>query len=656
MDSTYRTRDVFLYSMALIYMFAFGSWFIQIPGLYGDNGILPIKNLLQTGQNLSIESLFSRLPTLLWLFLFYGFSHQTSFELLCLIGTFLSFVCLLFRSARILPVYALLWFMYFSLFQVGQTFSWFQWDTLLLESGFLAILVSPSTPSSEHRNSSLQRLPFFLVKWLLFRLMFASGVVKLTSMCPTWWGLTALHYHFETQCIPTPLSWWAHQLPNWLLKLSVVGTYVIEIALPFLFFAPVRRLRLIGVYGQVFLMFTILLSGNYNFFNFLTLALCLAVMDDKHLNLFLGKSRSPGRSLRQQRKSNLQKLQQYLSWFSTLMACIVIVYYTIQYFSLQFFKNGDPVYTKTAFTQKQFTEWVDGAVIASIWIGGINLLWEAIVSLYLCLRSKNVFQIIWNLLKYISVLGVCVYMFCISMVPFKTLMTDKGSWPVLQRWHDTSNKYQLVHSYGLFRSMTGVGGRPEVIVKGSHLENGPWQEIEFQYKPGNTSRSLPWIVPHQPRLDWQMWFAALGQYQQNPWFLSLVDKMLSGEETVVKLLDKDSYPFKETPPKYIKAELYHYHFTLLTKSGNIPKGIWRRNKERTYLPKVDKNDKQFKQFLKFHNLDSKKSKKKDERGTVVDMIRLIRDYSEMLPVHVLLWSLWFTAMIISVSKSYITRR
>ena len=122
---------------------------------------------------------------------------------------------------------------------------------------------------------------FWLVRWLLFRLMFASGVVKLTSECPTWWGLTALDYHYESQCIPTPLAWYAHQLPAWLQRLSVVATYVIEIPIPFLFLVPVRSLRMFAFYSQVLLQVLIILTGNYNFFNLLTLTLCLSLVDDQ---------------------------------------------------------------------------------------------------------------------------------------------------------------------------------------------------------------------------------------------------------------------------------------------------------------------------------------------------------------------------------------
>lgn len=153
-----------------------------------------------------------------------------------------------------------------------------------METGFLAVLVAPLRQPPRHKQtpqsglagaSPHEALPFWLVRWLLFRLMFASGVVKLTSRCPAWWGLTgerpvldvgqgwglsrpdhplslaALTYHYETQCLPTPASWFAHHLPVWLHKLSVVATFLIEIAVPPLFFAPVRRLRLVAFYSQV---------------------------------------------------------------------------------------------------------------------------------------------------------------------------------------------------------------------------------------------------------------------------------------------------------------------------------------------------------------------------------------------------------------------
>ena len=111
-------------------------------------------------------------------------------------------------------------------------------------------------------------------------MMFASGVVKLTSKCPTWWNLTALPLHYESQCIPTPLAWTAFQLPQFLHKLSVAGTYFIEIGLVFYFFAPTAHLRKLTCFHQILLMFVIMATGNYNFFNLLFIGLCISLFDD----------------------------------------------------------------------------------------------------------------------------------------------------------------------------------------------------------------------------------------------------------------------------------------------------------------------------------------------------------------------------------------
>lgn len=333
-------------------------------------------------------------------------------ELLCLAGAALSLAATLLEGFRDSLVFFCLWAFYLSLYQVSRPLSlsclgfpwltgWFVisggaglpllpvvsvWkrtaapspphallnmsfpvglyffslrDNLLLETGFLCILIAPLTLIRGSRGvRDHDRVTFWLIRWLLFRLMFASGVVKLTSRCPTWWGLTGAHlgfsllgksglvswflpswrlfptaltYHYETQCIPTPLAWFAHQLPVWWQKLSVVGTFVIEIPVPLLFFSPVRRLRLgsfylqvdensglspkniiyraalinmptafffmclrqlslyFGFVLQVLLQVLIILSGNYNFFNLLTLTLCLSLLDDRHVHFWLRK-------------------------------------------------------------------------------------------------------------------------------------------------------------------------------------------------------------------------------------------------------------------------------------------------------------------------------------------------------------------------------
>ena len=157
----------------------------------------------------------------------------------CWVGAVLS----LLLNFNILPRLSLffLYALYLSLFYAGQIFMGFQWDALLLESGFLALFLSMVTKPG-----------IWLLRWLLFRFMFLSGAVKLLSGDPTWANLSALSYHFQTQPLPTPLAWYAHHLPQGVLKASTAATFVIELGLPFLIFCP-RRLRFVAAFGILLL-------------------------------------------------------------------------------------------------------------------------------------------------------------------------------------------------------------------------------------------------------------------------------------------------------------------------------------------------------------------------------------------------------------------
>ncbi|KAM6292804.1 LOW QUALITY PROTEIN: lipase maturation factor 2 [Porphyrio hochstetteri] len=329
-DPPLRPRSLFLAGLAASYLAAFASLYVQIPGLYGRDGILPARRVLRLSGKGLWEQLWD-FPTLLWLGPYLGLDTELGMELLCLLGVVASLGAMVFEPLRDSLVYALLRVLYLSLYQVGQVFLYFQWDSLLLEAGFLAVLVAPlrllqwGSPAWRPHDS----VTFWLVRWLLFRLMFASGVVKLTSRCPTWWGLTALTYHYETQCIPTPGAWLAHQLPLWVQKLSVVATYVIEVAVPLLFFAPVRRLRLFAFYSQVLLQVLIILTGNYNFFNMLTIALAASLLDEEHVGRWLGHGK------RKQASAWPPSLWSLLGTLTELSTYGLLLYWTIQCFGLE---------------------------------------------------------------------------------------------------------------------------------------------------------------------------------------------------------------------------------------------------------------------------------------------------------------------------------
>ncbi|TFK00876.1 Lipase maturation factor 2 [Platysternon megacephalum] len=519
-------RQLLLGGLAAAYVAAFASLYLQIPGLYGKDGILPARKMLRVSGKGFWEQLRDS-PTLLWFGPRLGLDTEQGMELLCLLGVLTSFGALVLEPLRDSLIFLLLRMLYLSLYQVGQVFLYFQWDSLLLETGFLAVLVAPlhllkwrSTAWRPHDS-----ITFWLMRWLLFRLMFASGVVKLTSRCPTWWGLTALTYHYETQCIPTPAAWFAHQLPVWLQKFSVVVTYVIEIAVPLLFFSPIRRLRLFAFYCQVLLQLLIIITGNYNFFNLLTIVLCFSLLDDEHVGLWLWRGK---------RKPASAWPPSLLSVLSTLLELTVyglFIYWSIQDFGLHFNWEKQLIESKTAFTYHDFIQWLKTVTLPVVGLGLLSLAWEILSAMYRCACVRGFPWKLWATLQWAVFAAAAAGMFAVSLVPFTYIEYESNGklWPSIHQMFGAVERYQLVNSYGLFRRMTGVGGRPEVVVEGSY-DKEKWTEIEFMYKPGNVSAGPPVVAPHQPRLDWQMWFAALGDHTHSPWFTSFVYRLLQGKK------------------------------------------------------------------------------------------------------------------------------
>lgn len=451
------TQWFFLRGMGLIYLVAFLSLSTQIRGLVGSRGILPAYQFLDAVHQQLGSRAYQLIPTLAWLDSADGF-----LSFLCIGGVVLSvlFIIGLFQK----PIAFLLWGFYFSLYAVGQDFLSFQWDILLLEAGFLTILFAPfRMPPGRSPARLPSRALLWLLKLLLFRLIFQSGVVKLTSDDPSWSSLTALTFHYETQCIPTPVAWYAHQMPQWFQQLSVAVMFAIELAIPFLIFMP-RRPRMLGAWLLIAFQLLIILTGNYAFFNYLTIVLCLTLFDDASIRRVLRRGHAD--------VTSHERLNPSMVW------------------------------------------------------------------------------------RYIRCSFVAV-MVAFNVVHLAGLFVKPEQLPetavALLRW---SSMYNIVNSYGLFRVMTT--SRSEIIVEGSS-DGEHWFAYEFKYKPGDTLRAPPWVAPHQPRLDWQMWFAALGEVRQNRWFVNFMVRILQGSPEVLALLVRD--PFRGLPPRYVRALVYGYRFT-----------------------------------------------------------------------------------------------
>ncbi len=212
------TESLFLRLLGLVYLAAFGSFWPQIVGLIGTHGIVPAAQAIPALRNeLGTKALFE-VPTVFWF-------NNSNAALICVCAAGCVFALLLMAGLFSRTCAAVCWVLYLSIVSVGQPFTGFQWDALLLESGFLAIFAGAGWLVWAYRL-------------LLFRLMFESGAVKLLSHDPNWRNLHALRFHFMTQPLPNPIAYYVYRAPDWLLDSMTAGTLVIELLVPFLLFGP----------------------------------------------------------------------------------------------------------------------------------------------------------------------------------------------------------------------------------------------------------------------------------------------------------------------------------------------------------------------------------------------------------------------------------
>ena len=468
------SNALFLRLLGLSYLAAFCSFWIQADGLVGSRGILPIGSFLEWVRGQTGAERYWLLPTLCWIAPTDGMLHA-----LCAGGVAAS-LCLL---AGVLPAAAavLAWLFYLSLTVAGQVFLQFQWDMLLLEAGLLAIFLAPPLRLRLGPALAAPALSRFLLVWLLFRLMLSSGVVKLTSGDPTWRNLTALQYHYETQPLPPWTAWYAHHASAGFQTFSCLFLFFVELVVPFFFFAP-RRLRLIACGLTVFLQAVVAATGNYAFFNLLTVTLAVLLFDDAS---FPARWRVPAADANRGRGA--------------------------------------------------WPRWI---------------LWPA-----------------------------AALLLSASAIPFLATLGARGSLPAPLLWvYRELAPLRSANGYGLFAVMTT--SRPEILVEGSD-DGVRWRAYEFRWKPGDLSRRPGFVAPHQPRLDWQMWFAALGSYRENPWLIRMLQRLLEGSPEVRALFATD--PFSPNPPRFVRAVVFDYRFTDSAERGRT--GAWWKREERgLYCP------------------------------------------------------------------------
>lgn len=257
------TASLLLRLLALLYLIAFASLYGQISGLVGTDGILPFDRILQRAYQLDGWLAWLKLPNLFWFNV-----SDLALKAGALAGCGFSVLLFFGRLQRLAAI--ALFVLYLSLYHAGQIFLSFQWDSLLLEAGFLAIfLVSGPT-----------LLLILLYEWLLFRFRFMSGLSKLISGDPSWANFTALQHYFETQPLPHIGSWYSQQLPVWIQQFGVGFTFFTELLVPFLIFMP-RPYRIAAALITIFMQLLIITTSNHAFVNLLVIVLCVMLLDDR---------------------------------------------------------------------------------------------------------------------------------------------------------------------------------------------------------------------------------------------------------------------------------------------------------------------------------------------------------------------------------------
>ncbi|GAC1396713.1 MAG: lipase maturation factor family protein [Mycobacterium sp.] len=458
-------REILQRGVAAIYAVAFVAAARQFRALIGVEGMLPIPRFVARVPFRSAPSIF------------YIHYSDRLFALVCWFGAAVS-ATIIVGVTDLVPLWAamlmwaVVWTLYLSIVNVGQRWYGFGWESLLLEAGFLATLLG-------NDDTAPPVLVLWLVRWLLFRVEFGAGLIKLRGD-PCWRDLTCLDYHHETQPMPGPLSWFFHHLPTPLHRVEVAGNHFAQLVVPFGLFAP-QPVASVAAAIVVVTQLWLVLSGNFAWLNWLTIILAVSAIDQ--------------------------------SSFGSML----------------------PVHE------------------------------PLLRSPPLCFVAVS-----------IAFTVLAVYM---SYWPARNMVSSH------QRMNAAFNPFHLMNTYGAFGSIGRV--RLEVVIEGTDEQaitaQTAWKEYGFKGKPGDPYRLPRQWAPYHLRLDWLMWFAALSPQYARDWLGPFISRLLQNDKPTLRLLRRN--PFPETPPKYVRAQLYEYRFTTWHELVHERKW-WRRDLVGEYLPPV----------------------------------------------------------------------
>ncbi|XP_052269686.1 lipase maturation factor 1-like isoform X2 [Dreissena polymorpha] len=265
----------------------------QNKELLGLAGLLPanhyLDNIKQHSGGINWSAFLSA-PSLVWLIDYHVYLDYF-LDYVAYAGLGLSGFLIINGGANWIIMFTL-WVLYHSLVNIGQRWYGFGWESQLLETGFLAVFLCPMlSVSAVPKSTPTSQIVIWANRWLIFRIMLGAGLIKIRGdQC--WRDLTCMNYHYETQPVPNPMSYFMHQSPEWFHKFETLSNHFVELMAPALLLLPApRRLRFVGGVIQILFQVVLIISGNLSFLNWLTIVPSLACFDDRGYAWMFSRSR-----------------------------------------------------------------------------------------------------------------------------------------------------------------------------------------------------------------------------------------------------------------------------------------------------------------------------------------------------------------------------
>ncbi|MFP5210746.1 MAG: lipase maturation factor family protein [Acidobacteriota bacterium] len=515
-------RWIFLRALALIYLSAFYSLLFQIKGLIGPQGILSARQFLAAvARSLGAKGYWYA-PSLFW---FSTSSHMLMAVMW--IGLAASVVAFFNLWPRL--CFFICFVCFLSFVTTSGVFSGYQSDGMLLEAGFLALFFVPGGLRPGWGASSLpSRASMFLLQWEWFRIYFESGLVKLLSGDPEWRHFTAMDQYYQNGPLPTWVGWYVQHLPHWFQAATAGATLVMELGLVLMLFFP-RRVRLICFFIVTPWEIGVILTANYTFLNYLVLSLGFLLLDDKLLRRFVLKHfEPPAPAIAAEAEPADEAPLSILAAPEARAA-----------------SASESDAGKDAPARRTWRRRLGGHLRA------LGLAFTVVMLVWIAYDTTA------------ELIGLPLHGVPVPTAPLVAL-----------------SPFRIANQYGLFAVMTR--GRYEIEFQGSN-DGENWIAYPFRYKPQALNQPPGIYAPYQPRFEWNLWFASLGNWQQNNIVPLTEEHLLVNGPDVLALFK--SNPFPQMPPRYVRAVLWQYWFTSMDEKRSTG-NWWRRELLGLYAPEL----------------------------------------------------------------------